>query len=164
MAKKQKKTLIEKFLDKEQILYEPLSVQTHLDGDVYAIDDQHRLPQVFKTLVLTGNKTGPVVGVVQLIDRIDYKKMSQVTGNKKVGLVPLKDLVKTSGYLHGENTPIGIYNNKHFKIYYDEAINNFESVIVSAGEIGRMVKINGKELVKITEGSIVDIAERNTNV
>ncbi|BDR56266.1 YbaK/EbsC family protein [Xylocopilactobacillus apis] len=167
MAKKQKKTLIEKFLDKEKINYQSISYSTHLEGDVYVIDDkddQEISPLVFKTIVLTGKATGPIVGVIPINDRIDYKKMSNVTGNKKVGIVPLKDLVKTSGYLHGENTPIGIYNNKHFKIYYDQKIKMFDDIIVSAGEIGKMIKINVQDLIKITSGIIVDIVEGVSNV
>jgi Cys-tRNA(Pro)/Cys-tRNA(Cys) deacylase len=164
MSKKKKKTLIEKLLTKKNIAYESLSYRTRLEGDVYVIDEPELSFHVFKTLVLTGKSSGPIVGVVRLVDHIDYKKMSQVTGNKKVGLVPLKDLYHTSGYLHGENTPIGIYHNKHYKIYYDQAINNFDTVVVSAGEIGRMVKIQVRDLVNITDGSIVDIAERNSNV
>lgn len=164
MSKKQRKTLIEKLLTKKNIDYESLSYQTRIEGDVYVIDDPSVCPSVFKTLVLTGKESGPVVGVVRLIDHIDYKKMSKVTGNKKIGLVPLKDLYKTSGYLHGENTPVGIYHNKHYRIFYDLAIRDFEYVVVSAGEIGKMMKVKVQDLVDITEGSIVDIAERNSNV
>lgn len=165
--KKQKKTLVEKYLDKQKVSYRAWQFKTHLVGDVYAIDqlDQSKTAAlIFKTLVLFGKQTGPFVGVVPLNLRIDDKKMSTITGNKKVGLVPLKDLFKTSGYLHGENTPIGIYQNKHFRIYYDQTIQNFDEVIVSAGEIGKMIQINAQILVKITDGTIADIAERKENV
>lgn len=167
MSKKQKKTLVEKYLDKEKIYYHPWQFETHLKGDVYEIN-QNIPPNIsqliFKTLVLKGKNTEPFVGVVPIKFRINDKKMSLVTQNKKVSLVPLKDLFKTSGYLHGENTPIGIYQNKHFKIYYDQVIEDFDEVIVSAGEIGKMIQINAKELIKITNGIVADIAERNENV
>ena len=159
-----KKTLVEKFLDKQGIYYESINYSTHLEEDVYVIDEDEISPSMFKTLVLTGKNTGPIVGVIKISDRIDYKKISQITGNKKVGMVPLKNLFLTSGYLHGENTPIGIYRNKHFKIYYDKSVNNFKKIIVSAGEIGKMMKISVEDLILITEGTIVDIAERNDYV
>lgn len=167
MAKKVKKTLIEKFLEQEKIPYTGMSFVTHLEGDVYAIDekaDKSIEDLIFKTLVVTGRDTGPLVGIVPISERLDYKKLCHLSGNKKIGLVPLKNLVKTSGYVHGANSPIGIYNNKHLPIYYDESINSFDEIIISAGEVGRMLKIKPQVLVEITHGTIGDITERNDNV
>lgn len=94
---KVEKTLVEKMLDKAGIAYVPYEFPTEEVGDVAQLTIDHLdVPehQIYKTLVLTGNKTGPVVGVVPLDRHVDYKKLSKVSGNRKVGMVPLKDLMK----------------------------------------------------------------------
>lgn len=110
---KVEKTLVEKMLDKAGIAYVPYEFPTEEVGDVAQLTVDHLdVPehQIYKTLVLTGNKTGPVVGVVPLDRHVDYKKLSKVSGNRKVGMVPLKDLMKTTGYEHGANTPSAFTN------------------------------------------------------
>lgn len=156
------KTLVEKILDKHNISYESLSFAIHQEGDVAQLSVDHldySDHEIYKTLVLTGNKTGPVVGVVPLDRHIDYKKLSAVSGNKKVGMVPLKDLIATTGYEHGANTPIGIYERypKYPIFISDEA--KGQAIIVSAGKIGRSVKVDANDLAKFVKAKFADIAE-----
>ncbi|MCD2255790.1 aminoacyl-tRNA deacylase [Agrilactobacillus fermenti] len=165
MSKKKEhlhKTLVEKILDKANISYESLVFATHQEGDVQQLNvdhmgiDEHT---IYKTLVLTGNKTGPVVGVVPLDKHIDYKKMSKVSGNKKVGMVPLKDLVKTTGYEHGANTPVGIHETHNYPIYFSTIAQSQPQIIVSAGKIGRSVKVAPDALVSFLNASYADITD-----
>ncbi|WDF83764.1 aminoacyl-tRNA deacylase [Lacticaseibacillus pabuli] len=162
-AKGEEKTLVEKILDKNKIAYEPVSFSTHQDGDVMQIDEQELSVaehEVYKTLVLTGNKTGPVVGIVPLDTHIDYKKLSHVSGNKKVGMVPLKDLVKTSGYEHGANNPVGIHERHNYPIFFGNEAKEAGTIIISAGKIGRSVKINAEALAKFVGAQFADITSQ----
>lgn len=159
-AKGAEKTLVEKILDQQHIAYEPVSFATHQDGDVMQISEDEMKEsehEVYKTLVLTGNKTGPVVGVVPLDMHIDYKKLSAVSGNKKVGMVPLKDLVKTSGYEHGANNPVGIHERHNYPIFFGNEAKEAGTICVSAGKIGRSIRVNAVELAQFVGAQFADI-------
>jgi len=154
------KTLVEKMLDKQNVAYAPVEFPTETEGDVAQLQvdhleiDEHR---IYKTLVLIGNKTGPVVGVVPLDRHIDYKKLAAVSGNKKVGMVPLKDLVATTGYEHGANTPIGIHARYKYPIFLADEAKKQGEIIVSAGKIGRSVEINATDLARVVAAKFADI-------
>lgn len=161
MAKHQEdKTLVEKMLDKQNVAYVPYTFPTVEAGDVAQLQVDHlAIPEhrIYKTLVLTGNKTGPLVGVVPLDTHVDYKKLGHVSGNKKVGMVPLKDLVATTGYEHGANTPIGIHARHKYPIYISDAALAESEIIVSAGKIGRSVGIDPRALAKVVRAEFADI-------
>lgn len=157
-----KKTLVEKMLDQKKIPYEQLTFATEEKGDVQQMDtsilaeDEHL---VYKTLVCEGNKISPVVAVIPVTEHLSMKKLAKASGNKKCELLPLKKLVKTTGYVHGANTPIGIYEKYHFPIYLDAGMQNEEHIACSSGEIGRSVKLAPSDLQKVTEGTFVDLLE-----
>lgn len=158
--KKEDKTLVEKMLDKQNVAYKPYFFPTQEVGDVAQLAVDHTdVPEhrIYKTLVLTGNKTGPVVGVVPLDRHIDYKKLSKVSGNKKVGMVPLKDLVATTGYEHGANTPIGIHARHPYPIFIGTEAEGEAEIIVSAGKIGRSIGLAPKDLAKVVHAKFADI-------
>ncbi len=160
-TKDAEKTLVEKMLDAQHVAYESVTFATHQDGDVMQISaEEMAVPRhlVYKTLVLTGNKTGPLVGVVPLDMHIDYKKLSQVSGNKKVGMVPLKDLVKTSGYEHGANNPVGIHARHNYPIFFANEAKAAGEIIVSAGKIGRSDKVNAEALAQLVGATFADFA------
>ena len=166
MAKHHKtdKTLVEKMLDKAGIAYVPYEFPTEEVGDVAQLTVDHLdVPehQIYKTLVLTGNKTGPVIGVVALDRHVDYKKLSKDSGNRKVGMVPLKDLMKTTGYEHGANTPIGIHERHKYPIYISQEAESQSSIIVSAGKIGRSGGVDPKVLAKCVDAEFPDIATQD---
>lgn len=112
-----------------------------------------------KTLVCEGNKNSPVVGVVPVTEHLSMKKLAKASGNKKCELLPLKKLVATTGYVHGANTPIGIYQKHHFPIYLDSGMKEHDQIAVSSGEVGRSIMINPEDLQKITEATFVDLLE-----
>ncbi|WP_297819236.1 Cys-tRNA(Pro) deacylase [uncultured Lactobacillus sp.] len=159
---KLKKTLVEKMLDQKKIPYEQMSFDTIQKGDVKQMDtsilakDEHL---VYKTLVCEGNKVSPVVAVIPVTEHLSMKKLAKASGNKKCELLALKKLVATTGYVHGANTPIGIYEQHHFPIFLDSSMKNEDQIAVSSGEVGRSVKINPDDLQKVTEGTFVDLLE-----
>ena len=148
MSKKKKKnklekTLVEKILDQHKIKYRQAEFATREDkGGVAQMDtsilneDEHL---VYKTLACEGNKTGPLVGVIPVTEHLSMKKLAKISGNKKCEMIPLKKLEKTTGYVHGANTPIGIHFTHHYPIYLDDSMKNEKEIGVSSGKVGRSV-------------------------
>lgn len=160
---KLKKTQVEQILDKNKIPYEQMEFPTHQDGDVRTmtvdhtgIDEHH----IYKTLVLSGPTTGPLVGVVPIDNHLDEKKLAKASGNKKVEMVPLKNLLKTTGYVHGANTPVGIYEKHHYPIFIDQVAKEQGDIYVSSGKIGRSVKVNAEDLAKLVHAQFVDLEQQ----
>ena len=121
------------------------------------IAEQIGLPfeQVFKTLVAKGEKSGVVVFCIPVDKEIDLKKAAVVTGNKKLEMLHVKDLLGTTGYIRGGCSPIGM--KKKFPTYIDESAQSFEQITVSAGVRGAQLFINTEELVKFVEAKICQI-------
>ncbi|MDE7056598.1 MAG: Cys-tRNA(Pro) deacylase, partial [Lactobacillus sp.] len=79
--------------------------------------------------------------------------------NKKCEMIPLKKLEKTTGYVHGANTPIGIHFTHHYPIYLDDSMKNEKEIGVSSGKVGRSVFLAPSDLQKITEAKFGDLLE-----
>ncbi|WP_251545796.1 Cys-tRNA(Pro) deacylase [Limosilactobacillus caecicola] len=166
MSKKKgqlKKTQVEQILDKNHVPYHQAVFPTHQDGDVRSLTvdhsgiDEHR---IYKTLVLEGPTTGPLVGVVPIDTHLDEKALARVSGNKKVEMVPLKKLVKTTGYVHGANTPVGIYEKHHFPIFIDTDAQKEDTIYVSSGQLGRSVELNADDLAKLVHAEFADLQQK----
>ena len=109
MAKKEriKKILVEQILDKAKIPYESIVFAGGMNRDQAELDNYGLTDHdIYKTLALIGNVTGPVIGIVPMDAHLDEKKLAAVSGNKKVNMIPTKDLQKTTGYIHGANTQL----------------------------------------------------------
>lgn len=106
MSKKNKikKTLVDQILDKAKIEHDSLQLDA-LQGD---LPNGIQKQDIFKTLALIGDKTGPIIGILPLTEHLSEKKLAKISGNKKVQMIPQKDLQKITGYIHGANNPIGI--------------------------------------------------------
>ena len=112
MAKKGKvkKTLVDQILDKANIDHDSLSFNG-LEGE---LPEDVARESIYKTLALKGDKTGPVIGIVPITEHLSEKKLAKISGNKKVQMIPQKDLQKTTGYVHGANNPVGIRQKHNF--------------------------------------------------
>ena len=121
------------------------------------IAEQIGLPfeQVFKTLVAKGEKSGVVVFCIPVNKEIDLKKAAVVTGNKKLEMLHVKDLLGTTGYIRGGCSPIGM--KKKFPTFIDESAQGFEQITVSAGVRGAQLLLNVEELEKFVEAKICQI-------
>lgn len=157
MAKKEKikKTLVEQILTKAKIEHQGLAINA-LDG---SLDEQFDRSQIYKTLALSGSQTGPVIGIVPITEHLSEKKLAKVSGNKKVAMIPQKDLEKTTGYIHGANNPVGIRQKHKFPIFIDQSALERETMIVSAGEVGRSVQVNAQELADFVHADFADLLE-----
>ncbi|MCX7828758.1 MAG: Cys-tRNA(Pro) deacylase [Thermanaerothrix sp.] len=114
------------------------------------------LGQVFKTLVLKGDKTGYLVAVVPGDMELDTKALAAESGNKKVELVNLKDLQPLTGYVRGGCSPVGM--KKQFPTYVDQRAKEFPFISVSAGLRGLQVFIAPDDLIRACSGRWASIA------
>ncbi|EHJ53043.1 aminoacyl-tRNA deacylase [Streptococcus macacae] len=152
---KLKKTLVDQILDKAKIEHDSLAI----DAFAGKLPDGVREEDIFKTLALTGDKTGPLIGIVPITEHLSEKKLAKISGNKKVSMIPQKELQKTTGYVHGANNPIGIRQRHHFPIFIDSIALKKGQMIVSAGELGRSIRIDSQELADFVGAHFADIME-----
>ena len=154
MAKKINKTNAARLLDQAHVGYElvPYEVdENNLAADHVAAS----LGQVFKTLVLHGDRTGHFVCVIPGCDEVDLKKAARVSGNKKVEMIAMKQLLPTTGYIRGGCSPIGM--KKPFPTFFHTTCNDFEYIYVSAGQRGLQLKMTPSDLVAFVGATVADI-------
>lgn len=127
----------------------------HLGAE--AVFEQLEVPRerVYKTLVIIGDKSGVIVACIPGASELDLKALAKVSGNKKVELLPLTDLEKTTGYIRGGCSPIGM--KKKFPTFISDQAEAMEKVIVSAGKRGMQIEISPIELKKLTRAEFVSI-------
>lgn len=150
MAKQKiNKTNVARLLDKAKVVYELIPYEVD-ENDLSAVHVAaslgEDLERVFKTIVLHGDKTGYFVCVIPGEHEIDLKMAAKVSGNKKCELLPLKELLPTTGYIRGGCSPIGM--KKHFPTYIHYTAAQYDYIYVSAGQRGLQVKIAPEDLRK----------------
>ncbi len=111
--------------------------------------------QVFKTLVLKGEKTGYLVCCVPVAEELDLKKAAKAAKDKKVEMIHVRDLLSVTGYIRGGCSPVGM--KKKFPTFIDETASLFDEIAVSAGVRGGQIIINPDELLKYTEAEYADL-------
>lgn len=163
MAKKINKTNAARLLDQAHVGYElvPYEVdENNLAADHVAASLGEDIRQVFKTLVLHGDRTGHFVCVIPGCDEVDLKKAARVSGNKKVEMIAMKQLLPTTGYIRGGCSPIGM--KKPFPTFFHTTCNDFEYIYVSAGQRGLQLKMTPSDLVAFVGATVADITvEKN---
>ena len=111
--------------------------------------------QVFKTLVARGPKHGVVVFCIPVCCELDLKKAAKAAGDKSIELLPVKELLATTGYIRGGCSPVGM--KKKYPTYFDEVCLLFEEIAVSAGERGHQMILPPEDLVRLVDAKLVDI-------
>lgn len=111
--------------------------------------------QVFKTLVVRGPKRGVMVFCIPVCCELDLKNAAKVSGEKSIELLPVKDLLSTTGYIRGGCSPVGM--KKKFPTFIDEVSLLFNEIAVSAGERGHQMILPTEALIQLVEGKLVDI-------
>lgn len=152
------KTNVARLLDKAKIAYQlvPYEVdENDLSATHVAEQLGENVEQVFKTLILHGDKSGYFVCVIPGADEVDLKKAAKVSGNKKCEMIPVKELLPLTGYIRGGCSPIGM--KKHFPTYIHLSAENFENIYVSAGQRGLQVLLAPADLVRETKASLADL-------
>ncbi len=113
--------------------------------------------QVFKTLVTRGDKTGILVFCVPVNMELDLKKAAAVSGNKKLEMTHVKELLALTGYIRGGCSPVGM--KKKYPTYIDETAILFDEIAVSAGVRGEQVILKPDDLIAFVEGIEADITK-----
>lgn len=145
------KTNVMKILEQKKIKYDFFEYDsTTTDGMKVAELLNENPHQVFKTLVTTDGSNHYFVFVIPVCETLDLKRVAKIVGKKSIDMIKQKELEPLTGYIHGGCSPIGM--KKKFVTYFDKTIEQYESIYVSAGRVGVQIKINVKDLIKITEG------------
>ncbi|MGE0018970.1 MAG: Cys-tRNA(Pro) deacylase [Draconibacterium sp.] len=155
-----KKTNAARILDSKSIQYELAEYEvneTDLSAVTLAKKIGQDVEQIFKTLVLRGDKTGIFVCVIPGNAEVDLKKAAKVSGNKNCAMVQQKELLPLTGYIRGGCSPIGM--KKPFPAYIHETCILFDTIYVSAGQRGLQFKINPEDLIKVTGAEVCDLVE-----
>lgn len=149
------KTNAARLLDLHKITYDLIPYEVD-EKDLSAIHVAESLGeninQVFKTLVLEGDKNGYFVCVIPGNEEINLKLMALLSGNKKCDLIPMKNLIGLTGYIRGACSPIGM--KKLFPTYIEESCLNFDSIYISAGQRGLQIQLNPQDLIKLLQAKI----------
>lgn len=152
------KTNVARLLDKAKVAYELIPYEFD-ENDLAATHVAEALGQdinqVFKTIVLRGDRNGHLVCVVPGNCEVDLKKAAKASGNKKVEPLAMKDLLPTTGYIRGGCSPIGM--KKHFPTYFHETALLYPQIYVSAGQRGLQIRISPADLIRESRGEIADV-------
>jgi Cys-tRNA(Pro)/Cys-tRNA(Cys) deacylase len=159
MGVKIEKTNAARLLDKARIPYKLIPYEFD-ENDLAAQHVADSLGQdiarVFKTLVLHGDRTGHIVCVVPGNAEVDLKALAKASGNKKVEMIAMKDLLGVTGYIRGGCSPIGM--KKRFPTFFHTSALDFDTIYVSAGVRGLQLEINPSELIRFVSATTADVA------
>ncbi len=113
------------------------------------------LEQVFKTLVVTGDKTGVMLAIIPGDSELDLDALAKASGNKRVSMLPLKDVQPITGYIRGGVSPLG--TKKQFPTYLDETAILFPFISISAGMRGMQLLLNPDDLIRAVDAHLADL-------
>ncbi len=159
MAKqKEEKTNVMRLLDQKKIPYTPHSYDTG-DGALDGMTAASRLGlepgAVFKTLVTCGASGAYYVFPIPVDCTLDLKKAARAAGEKSIAMVPAKQLLPLTGYVHGGCSPLGM--KKPFPTVFDETCLLYDTICVSAGKIGFQVELAPGDLLALLGAGTADL-------
>ncbi len=153
------KTNAARLLDRAGIGYElvPYTVdEEHLAATHVAEQLGEPIECVFKTLVLRGDRTGLFVCVVPSDHEVDLKAAARVSGNKKADLIPMKELLTSTGYVRGGCSPVGM--KKLLPTFFHSTVADHPFIYVSAGVRGLQLKVAPQALVAFVGGALAELS------
>ena len=148
---KQDKTNCMRVLESKKIAYVPHLYEadpTLSGGDIAAILGEDPA-QVFKTLVTVGKPQKYYVFVVPVNEELNLKKAAAAAGEKSVCMIPQRDLLPLTGYVHGGCSPIGM--KKRFPTFIHRSAAGLSRIFVSAGRVGCQVELDPADLIRVAE-------------
>lgn len=159
MAKqKEEKTNVMRVLEQKKIPYEPHTYpfgESAPDGVTVARSLGQCPEAVFKTLVTKGASGAYYVFDIPVEKTLDLKKAAKAVGEKSVAMLPAKDLLPLTGYVHGGCSPVGM--KKQFPTVFHESCLAEETICVSAGKVGFQVELKPNDLIALVRGSTADV-------
>ncbi len=155
---KEEKTNVMRVLDQKKV---PYTAHTYPVGDAApdGVSVAQMLGQdpaaVFKTLVVKGASGGYYVFDIPVAETLDLKKAARAVGEKSVAMLPAKELLPLTGYVHGGCSPVGM--KKRFPTVFHESCLEHETICVSAGKVGFQVELNPADLIALAGGKTADL-------
>lgn len=170
MSKKSKnigepeKTNAARLLDRARIAYRLVPYEVD-ESDLSAVHVAATIgedpAQVFKTLVLHGERTGGggyFVCVIPAAEEVDLKKAARAAGMKKAELIPMKELLPLTGYIRGGCTPVGM--KKPFPTFFHHTVTDFELIYMSAGQRGLQLEIAPTDIIGYIGAQTADLIKK----
>ena len=158
MAKnKEEKTNVMRTLEQKKIPYTAFSYDPDgpIDGVSVAAETGLDAAGVFKTLVTKGASGAYYVFDIPVAENLDLKKAAKAVGEKSIAMLPQKELLPLTGYVHGGCSPVGM--KKQFPTVFHETVNDLELVAVSAGKIGHQVQVKPADLLNLLRAKTADV-------
>ena len=146
------KTNAMRILDKEKINYKIYTYDVSdniTDGISVALKTGKKVEEVYKTLVTQGISKTFYVFVIPVDKELDLKKIAALTKEKKIDMIPMKDLLSITGYVKGGCSPVGM--KKLFQTFFHEDILNLQTITVSGGKVGIQIELSPNDLISITK-------------
>lgn len=157
--KKDEKTNVMRTLEQKKI---PYTAYTYPHEDGVAVDGEtvakllNQDPgQVFKTLVTRGASGGYYVFDIPVAETLDLKKAAKAVGEKSIAMLPAKELLPLTGYVHGGCSPVGM--KKLFPTVFHQSCLDYEMMMVSAGKIGYQVAVKPTDLMTLVRAIAADV-------
>ena len=158
MAKnKEEKTNVMRTLEQKKIPYTAFSYDPDgpIDGVSVAAETGLDAASVFKTLVTKGASGAYYVFDIPVAENLDLKKAAKAVGEKSIAMLPQKELLPLTGYVHGGCSPVGM--KKQFPTVFHETVNELALVAVSAGKIGHQVQVKPDDLLTLLRAKTADV-------
>ena len=155
------KTNVMRILDKEKIKYEVIDCTSMPFVSANEVCKTLNIdPDIdFKTLVTIGKSNNYYVFVIPASKTLDLKKAAKAVNEKNIEMIPLKDLLKVTGYMHGGCSPIGM--KKHFTTIFDESVTNHKEIYFSAGKVNEIIKISVEDIKKVIPCEFINVTKDN---
>lgn len=156
------KTNAARILDQKKVQYElvPYTVDENNLAATHVADELGEdIEQVFKTLVLRGDRNGLLVCVIPGDKEVDLKKAAKLSGNKKVEMIAMKELLPLTGYIRGGCCPIGM--KKPFPTWIHSTCLKFPFIYISAGIRGLQLKLAPQDLIGVTGAVAADLVSED---
>ncbi|MBR2133877.1 MAG: Cys-tRNA(Pro) deacylase [Eubacterium sp.] len=156
MGKKEDKTNVMRILDQRKIEYEYYAYDNAKTSAVdIALSIGEKPDMLFKTLVTVGRSKEHYVFMVPSENELDLKKAAKAVGEKDIEMIPQKELLPLTGYIHGGCSPIGM--KKQFVTTINISAKDFDKIMFSAGKVGRQVRLSPKDLERVIKIQYADI-------
>ena len=158
MNAKIQKTNVARLLDKAKIPYElvPYEVDENNLAATHVAEQLHEdISQVFKTLILRGDRNGLFVCIVPRDAGVDLKKAAKASGNKSAEMILMKELLPLTGYIRGGCSPIGM--KKQYPTFIHESCLLFDNIYISAGQRGLQLRISPLQLSGFINAVITEL-------
>lgn len=154
---KEEKTNVMRTLEQKKIPYTAFSYDPDgpIDGVSVAAETGLDAASVFKTLVTKGASGAYYVFDIPVAENLDLKKAAKAVGEKSIAMLPQKELLPLTGYVHGGCSPVGM--KKQFPTVFHETVNELDLIAVSAGKIGHQVQVKPADLLNLLRAKTADV-------